>query len=51
MRGSQGAVYKPAGPIEQQFGDRISIMGDGNVVGDHSQSTVRKENADEADTS
>jgi hypothetical protein len=42
MRGSRGALYKPAGPIEQQFGDRITITGDGNVVGDHSRSTVVK---------
>ena len=33
LRGSQGAVYKPCGPVEQQFGNRISVTGDGNVVG------------------
>lgn len=44
MRGAQGAVYKPGGPVEQQFGDRITITGDGNVVGDHSLSTVVKQN-------
>jgi hypothetical protein len=43
MRGSQGAVYKPAGPVEQQFGDRITIKGNGNVVGDRSRSTVIKQ--------
>jgi len=44
MRGAQGAIYKPSGPVEQQFGDRITIAGDGNVVGDHSRSTVVKQN-------
>jgi len=43
MRGSQGAIYKPSGPVEQQFGSRISITGDGNVIGDHSRSTVIKQ--------
>ena len=43
MRGSQGAIYKPSGPVEQQFGNRISITGDGNVIGDHSRSTVIKQ--------
>jgi hypothetical protein len=28
MRGSQGVLYKPSGPVEQQFGDRINITGD-----------------------
>jgi len=42
LRGTQGAVYKPAGPVEQQFGDRITITGDGNVVGDGSSSRVVK---------
>jgi hypothetical protein len=51
MRGSQGAPYKPSGPVEQQFGDRITITGDGNVVGDHSRSTVIKQDTDETDTS
>jgi hypothetical protein len=27
MRGAQGAVYKPAGPVEQQFGHRLVITG------------------------
>ena len=31
--GSQGAISKPSGPVEQQVGDRISITGDGNVIG------------------
>jgi hypothetical protein len=43
LRGSQGALYKPSGPVEQQFGSRISITGDGNVIGDHSRSTVIKQ--------
>jgi hypothetical protein len=43
MRGSQGALHKPGGPVEQQFGDRITITGDGNVIGDHSRSTVIKQ--------
>jgi hypothetical protein len=41
MRGAQGAVYKPSGPVKQQFGD-ISIVGDGNVIGDSSSSNVVK---------
>ncbi|MGD1994345.1 MAG: caspase family protein [Anaerolineae bacterium] len=28
MRGAQGAVYKPTGPVEQQFGERVVISGD-----------------------
>jgi len=32
MREVQGAVYKPSGPVEQQFGDRITIHTDGNVL-------------------
>jgi hypothetical protein len=43
MRGSQGALYKPSGPVEQQFGHRIQVTGDGNVIGDHSRSTVVKQ--------
>jgi hypothetical protein len=43
MRGSQGAVYKPSGPVEQQFGSRITITGDGNVIGSGSRSTVIKQ--------
>ena len=42
FRGSQDAIYKPSGPVEQQFGDRISITGDGNVVGQGSSSQVIK---------
>ncbi len=42
MRGSQGAIYKPSGPVEQQFGDRTSITGDGNVIGQGSSSQVTK---------
>jgi hypothetical protein len=44
MRGSQGAVYKPGGPVRQHFGESIRITGDGNVVGDHSRATVIKQN-------
>ena len=40
LRGAQGVVYKPTGPAEQQVGDRITITGDGNVVGDESSSRV-----------
>ncbi len=43
LRGSQGAVYKPSAPVKQQFGDRIRITGDGNVVGDGSSSVVTKQ--------
>jgi len=43
MRGSQGTVYKPSGPVEQQFGSRITITGDGNVIGSGSRSTVIKQ--------
>jgi hypothetical protein len=43
MRGAQGALYKLSGSVEQQFGDRVNITGDGNVVGDHSRSTVVKQ--------
>jgi hypothetical protein len=28
LRGAQGAVYKPAGAVEQQFGHRVAITGD-----------------------
>jgi hypothetical protein len=43
LRGSQGAVYKPSGPVEQQFGNRISITGDGNVIGNSNRVTVVKQ--------
>ncbi|MBN1247610.1 MAG: caspase family protein [Anaerolineae bacterium] len=42
MRGSRGAVNKPKAPVSQHYGDSISITGDGNVVGNNSQSTVIK---------
>lgn len=42
MRGSQGGVYKPSGPVEQHWGDNIRIRGDGNVVGDHNRVNVDK---------
>jgi hypothetical protein len=32
LRGSQGAVYEPAGPVEQQFGDRTEISA--HITGD-----------------
>ncbi len=34
MRGAQGVVYKPGGPVDMQFGDRITIAGDQTAVGD-----------------
>ena len=43
--GSTGAIIKPTGQVEQHYGDRISIKGDGNVIGDASQSTVIKKPA------
>ena len=43
LRGSQGAIYKPSGPVEQQFGSRTTIMGDGNVIGGGSHATVIKQ--------
>ena len=42
LSGSRGAIYKPSGPVDQQFGNRVSITGDGNVIGNHSRSTVIK---------
>ena len=42
LRGSQGAVYKPSGPVKQQFGDRITITGDGNVIGNDNRVNVNK---------
>ena len=42
LRGSQGALYKPAAPIEQHFGANIHITGDGNVVGDNNRVNVDK---------
>ncbi len=48
LRGSQGAIYKPSGPVEQQVGNRISITGDGNVIGNHSRSTVIKQTTQSA---
>jgi hypothetical protein len=43
MRGSTGAIYRPAGQVSQQFGNRIEIHGDGNVIGNGSRSTVIKQ--------
>jgi hypothetical protein len=43
LRGSQGAVYKPSGPLEQQIGNRINITGDGNVIGNSNRVTVVKQ--------
>ena len=42
MRGSQGAVYKPSGPVKQHFGERITITGDGNVIGNNNRVNVNK---------
>ena len=42
MRGSTGAIYKPSGSVEQHYGDRINITGDGNVVGNHNRTTIAK---------
>ena len=42
LRGSQGAVYKPSGSVKQHFGDRITIRGDGNVVGNNNWVNVNK---------
>ena len=42
MRGSQGAVYKPTGPVKQHFGERITIAGDGNVIGNNNRVNVNK---------
>ncbi|MBN1922023.1 MAG: caspase family protein [Anaerolineae bacterium] len=42
LRGSQGAIYKPSGPVKQHFGDTFSIPGDGNVVGNNNRVTVDK---------
>ncbi|MBN2393803.1 MAG: caspase family protein [Anaerolineae bacterium] len=43
MRGSQGAVYKPSGPVKQHFGNRdIRITGDGNVIGNNNRVNVSK---------
>jgi len=41
MRGSMGAIYKPTGRVEQQFGDRIEIHGDGNVIGSGSAAVLK----------
>lgn len=43
MRGSTGAIYNPPGSVvEQHYGDRINITGDGNVVGNHNSTTIAK---------
>jgi hypothetical protein len=42
MRGSQGALYKPSGPVKQHWGDSIRITGDGNVIGDNNRVNVDK---------
>ncbi len=42
LRGSQGALYKPSGPVKQHFGDNIRITGDGNVVGNNNWVNVDK---------
>ncbi len=48
LRGSQGAVYKPTGPVKQHFGDNIRITGDGNVVGDNNMVSVSKSQTTDA---
>lgn len=45
MRGSTGAIYKPSGSVSQHYGNQISIIGDGNIIGSHNQSTVAKQTA------
>lgn len=40
MRGAQGVVYKPQGAVHQQFGDRIRVTDDRNVIGNGSHSTA-----------
>lgn len=45
MRGSQGAVYKPSGLVKQHFGERITITGDGNVIGNNNRVNVNKSQA------
>ncbi|MBN2389506.1 MAG: caspase family protein [Anaerolineae bacterium] len=42
MRGSQGAVHKPSGPVKQHFGERITIAGNGNVIGNNNRVNVNK---------
>ncbi|MBN2005197.1 MAG: hypothetical protein JXA21_17700, partial [Anaerolineae bacterium] len=42
LSGSQGAVYKPSGPVKQHFGERITITGDGNVIGNNNRVNVNK---------
>ena len=42
MRGAQGAVYKPSGPVTQHL-DQISIQGNGNVVADGASTVVIKQ--------
>jgi hypothetical protein len=42
FQGSQGAIYKPTGPVKQHFGDDIRITGDGNVVGNNNRVNVNK---------
>ena len=37
MRGAQGPVYKPSGPVNQQFGNRVTITGEGNIVGNENR--------------
>lgn len=49
MRGSQGAVYKPSGPVDQHSGDRVSIEGDGNVLGDNSRILSIEQTTEEFD--
>jgi len=41
FRGSKGAIFKPAGPVSQHFGDRIEVHGDGNVFGSGSAAAFK----------
>ncbi|MBN1178297.1 MAG: caspase family protein [Anaerolineae bacterium] len=50
LRGSQGAVVKPTGPVSQHFGDSISVTGDGNVIGDRSSHVVKTQTGDVRDS-
>ncbi len=42
MRNSQGAVIEPKGSVKQHFGERITITGDGNVIGNNNRVNVNK---------
>jgi hypothetical protein len=44
MRGARDVIYKPSGPVD--MGDRTSVHGDGNIIGDFGRATVIKPSAD-----